>query len=211
LGSHPAPDLAAAKRSLRRDVRRAVRALDPAARVAAEARLRDRLAGVPGYAAAGAVLAYVNVFADEVDTGPLLRAVIAAGRTLLLPRVDRDAWRLRLHAIADPDAGLVPDAMGLREPPADAPEVAPSAVDFVVVPGVAFDPRGFRLGRGGGLYDRLLPCLRPDASRWALSLGPQLVPAVPVEPHDQPLDGIVLPDRTIGPLDRKTPAGGGAF
>jgi 5-formyltetrahydrofolate cyclo-ligase len=207
----PAPeaDLAAAKRRLRRAVRRDVLAMDPAARRAAEDDLRAGLAAVPGWREAGTVLLYVDVFPDEIATGPLLGAVLDSGRRLVLPRVDRDAWRLRLHAIDDLGAGLVRDRMGLLEPRPDAPEVAPEAVDLAVVPGVAFDPEGYRLGRGGGLYDRLLPRLRPDAPRWALALPPQLVAAVPVEPHDQRLDGIVLPGRTIRPPGRKSPPPGG--
>ena len=59
------------------------------------------------------------------------------------------------------------------------------------MPGLAFDAEGFRLGRGKGHYDRLLPTLRPEAPRWALALGPQWVDALPVEAHDQPLDGIL--------------------
>jgi 5-formyltetrahydrofolate cyclo-ligase len=75
------------------------------------------------------------------------------------------------------------------------------------VPGLAFDNRGFRLGRGAGHYDRLLPSLRSDAVCWALCLSCQVVEALPVEPHDAPLDGFSAPDkvawgarRTITPL-----------
>ena len=65
------------------------------------------------------------------------------------------------------------------------------------IPGVAFDERGYRLGRGAGHYDRLLPAMRADAVCWAFCLSCQLVPRLPIEPHDVPLDGITTPDRTV--------------
>ena len=67
----------------------------------------------------------------------------------------------------------------------------------ILVPGLAFDARGYRLGRGAGHYDRLLPRLRPEVSRWALILDCQWVEDLPVEPHDIPLDGVVSPGREI--------------
>ncbi len=70
-------------------------------------------------------------------------------------------------------------------------------VDWALVPGLAFDEQGFRLGRGGGYYDRLLPQLRPDATCWAICLSCQLMHALPVEPHDAPLNGIATPDRVV--------------
>ena len=57
--------------------------------------------------------------------------------------------------------------LGIPEPRPDLPEVPPAAVDWALVPGLAFDERGFRLGRGAGYYDRLIPLLRPDAICWA--------------------------------------------
>ena len=65
------------------------------------------------------------------------------------------------------------------------------------MPGLGFDDLGFRLGRGAGHYDRLLPLLRPDAPRWALALDCQWVEDLPVEPHDVPIDGVVSPGKTV--------------
>ena len=83
------------------------------------------------------------------------------------------------------------------EPRADLPEIPPESIDWVLVPGLAFDERGYRLGRGAGHYDRLLPQLRPDAACWALCLSCQLIPSLPIEPHDMPLDGVCTRDRLI--------------
>jgi 5-formyltetrahydrofolate cyclo-ligase len=183
-------DIRAEKRALRRAAVAGILAMDPAERRRQEAALAERLPGLPGFAGAGVVLLYANAFPEEIATGPLLRAALEAGKRLACPRVDRAARRLRLFRVADPAADLVPGTLGIPEPRPELPELAPDEVDWALVPGLAFDARGFRLGRGAGHYDRLLTALRPDAQRWALILEPQWVDALPVEPHDQPLDGV---------------------
>lgn len=67
----------------------------------------------------------------------------------------------------------------------------------MLVPGLAFDEQGYRLGRGAGHYDRLLPRLRPDTVCWSLCLSCQLIPRLPIEPHDRPLNGVSAPGRTV--------------
>ena len=75
--------------------------------------------------------------------------------------------------------------------------VAPGAVDWVLVPGVAFDPCGRRLGYGGGFYDRLLPLFAPGTARVAGAFDVQIVPRVPAAPHDLAVHTIVTETRTI--------------
>ena len=187
------------KQHLRRLVARCIHALDPVERSDQQRMLASRFAGLPGLDTSATVLLYVTAFPEELDTRPWLDWTLEHGRQLLCPRVDRQTRRLRLHEVNDLDADLVPSAMGIPEPRQDAPEVEPVAVDWVLVPGLAFDLRGYRLGRGGGYYDRLLPTLRPDAPRWALCFDCQWVDALPVEPHDVPLDGIVSPTHLATP------------
>ena len=125
-----------------------------------------------------------------------------AGKRVVLPRVDRSERRLRLHAVSDPRSELTPGVLGILEPVATLPEIPADAIDWVLVPGVAFDDRGYRLGRGAGHYDRLLPAMREDCICWALGLDCQVVPDLPVEPHDVPLDGITAPHQTIRGVGR---------
>jgi len=136
-------------------------------------------------------------FRSEWDSRGLARDVIASGRRLVLPRVDRDARELALHAIADLDADVAPGYVGIPEPRAACASVAPAEVDFVLVPGVAFDAQGRRLGYGGGFYDRLLPRLRPDAVLVAGAFDEQVVGAVPAASHDARVPLIVTPTRVI--------------
>jgi 5-formyltetrahydrofolate cyclo-ligase len=87
--------------------------------------------------------------------------------------------------------------MGIPEPVPDCHPVPRDAIDFVLVPGVAFDAAGRRLGYGGGYYDRLLPLLRPAAARVAGAFELQLVDRVPVSPYDLTVDAIVTESRTL--------------
>jgi 5-formyltetrahydrofolate cyclo-ligase len=185
------------KRALRREMVGRILALDPESRRREEAELADRFATLPGFAGAGTVLLYVTAFPEEVATGPLLDQALARGKRLLCPRVDRAERRLRLFQVGDPRRDLIPGTLGIPEPRFDCPEAEPSDVDWALVPGLAFDTKGYRVGRGAGHYDRLLPTLRPGAPRWALILDCQWVEDLPVEPHDVPLDGVVSPAKAI--------------
>jgi 5-formyltetrahydrofolate cyclo-ligase len=80
----------------------------------------------------------------------------------------------------------------------------------VLVPGLAFDATGHRLGRGAGHYDKLLPGLRPEVPRWALILDVQWSEDLPVEPHDQPLDGVADFRRMVLGRGHSTTALGGS-
>jgi 5-formyltetrahydrofolate cyclo-ligase len=188
---------APSKPGWRRAIIAAISALDPGQRRAQESSLIAAFPGLPGFAGAETVLLYISAFPEELKTGELLTYASDAGKHVLCPRVDRAARLLRLHRLTDPRTQLRPGVLGIPEPRPDLPEVPPEVVDWVLAPGLAFDEQGYRLGRGAGHYDRLLPRLRPDAVCWALCLSCQLVPQLPVEPHDMPLDGITTPDRTI--------------
>jgi len=187
-----------AKLAMRRQVLAARDALDLAVRSAAAQAIATRVAAFPEYASARALLLTLP-FRSEWDTLPLVRAALAAGKTVAVPRVDKASRMLELHAIADPRADIVASDQGIPEPRPACPQVPRDAIDFVLVPGVAFDLAGRRLGYGGGYYDRLLPLLSPRALRVAGAFEVQLVDRVPAAPHDLAVDAIVTESRTILP------------
>jgi 5-formyltetrahydrofolate cyclo-ligase len=195
------------KRALRRAMVERILALDPLGRSRDEAMLVDRFPSLPGFAEASTVLIYVTAFPEEIATRPMLTLAHQRGKVVLCPRVDRAERRLRLFRVDDPGRDLEPGMLGIPEPRPTCPEVEPEAVDWILVPGLAFDARGYRLGRGAGHYDRLLPRLRPEVSRWALILDCQWVKELPIEPHDIPVDGVVSPGREIlGRRDSSPPS-----
>lgn len=166
-------------RALRREL--AAKAPDAAARAAALAPL-DRLPPftvVAGYAPQGA----------EIDPGPLMRRFEEAGAQIALP-VSLAANAPLIFRAWRPAPELVRDAAGVMAPPAEAPELEP---DLVIVPLLAFDRAGMRLGQGAGYFDRTIAELGAGRALFALGLAyaGQGVARVPAEEHDRPLDAIL--------------------
>lgn len=127
---------------------------------------------------------------SEIDPRPLLSRLHGAGARLCLPRVGDDG-QLEFRAWAPGDT-LTPAKFGLMEPGTDQIELQPS---LLLLPLLAFDTSGGRLGYGKGHYDRALEALRADGRAFAcgLAFDGQRVEAVPSEAHDQPLDWVVTP------------------
>lgn len=193
--AHPAA-LHEAKQAMRTRVLAARDALPADARLAGSSAIAARIERLPAFAASHTVLLTLP-YGSEWDAWPLARRIAASHRRLVVPRVDRVARMLVLHAVGDPDRDVGAGYRGIPEPREDCTLVAPTAVDLVLVPGVAFDAGGRRLGYGGGYFDRLLPLMRPDAALAAGAFDEQIVDAVPVASHDRRVPCIVTPTRTI--------------
>lgn len=144
------------KSELRAFYRAQRKALDPAAQAVRDAELLSRLLTLPEYSRCGAVYTYIAK-PGEVDTHPLIRAAWANGKRVAAPRWDAAHEQLRFYWLSDA-AQLAPGAFGVMEPiPACPPADSASAADLCIVPGLAFDAAGYRLGYGKGCYDRYLP------------------------------------------------------
>jgi 5-formyltetrahydrofolate cyclo-ligase len=192
------PSLRLAKQVLRNRVLAERDNLPEPARASDSQAIRARLEALPSLAAAHTLLLTLP-FGSEWDTRPLAVRALQAGKRIVVPRVDRAARVLRLHAIADLDVDVVAGFLGLPEPREMQPIVEPGDVDFVLVPGVAFDASGRRVGYGGGFYDRLLPLIRAGVPRIAGAFEVQIVGEVPAGPGDQRVDAVVSPARTLVP------------
>ncbi len=187
-----------AKRSMRREVVGRIMAAPAESRKLQETRLLARFGDLPGFGQARTVLLYASAFPEEIDTRPFLAFAIESGKRMILPRVNAMLRRLDLVEVSNiAEGGLVAGRFGIPEPSPDAALVDPHEIDWVLVPGIAFDELGGRLGRGGGYYDRLLPTLRDDSPRWALIYDEQWVDRVPVEARDVRIDGIVSASRLV--------------
>lgn len=178
----PAGGVADRKRQLRTRMRAALAGLSPEARTRDSARLAARLPASPGWTAAGTVLGYVAL-PSEPDLGEALLALRRRGTTVALPKWDPGMGEYRPAVWAEGEP-LVPGPFGVPEPGASSgPALDWERLDLVLVPGLAFDHRGRRLGRGRGFYDRLLARAR-NARRWGVAFDLQVVDAVPTEPPD---------------------------
>jgi 5-formyltetrahydrofolate cyclo-ligase len=175
--------------ALRREARAAraafVAQIAPAVRQGLEAALARRLRPL---LEAPAVLGSYAAIGDEIDPAAIEAVATGRGWRLAFPRVVEDG--LVFHAAAF--AALAPGYRGIPEPPAGAPPLTPS---LLLVPLLAADRAGNRLGQGGGHYDRTLAALRAAGSPVAVGLAfdVQLVAALAPEPWDQPLDSVATP------------------
>ncbi len=132
-------------------------------------------------------------FRSEVDTFPMIMRCLAEDKRVVLPRVE--GTDLGLYLINHPDE-LAPGYIKIPEPTviSDDRKVSIHDVDAIVVPGAAFDPRGNRIGYGGGFYDRLLAGLQKSVSIIAPAYEEQVIESVPAEQHDRGVT-IIVTDR----------------
>lgn len=184
-----------AKAQLRAQVLLARRAMTAEERRAAENALARRSQELATLADAITVASYVSV-GSEPGTRPLLDALRASGKRVLLPVLlpDNDLdWAEYLGA-----TGLAPADRGLVEPTsARLGTDAVTQAQVVMIPGLAVDHQGVRLGRGGGSYDRVLSRLRMAGANPLLVVvlyAGEVVESVPREPHDHLVDAAITPD-----------------
>jgi 5-formyltetrahydrofolate cyclo-ligase len=187
--------LAAAKEEFRRRIHTSRARLSARERAAAASALRDAVLSLPQADMAGTVAAYYSL-ASEPDTHGLVYALWKRGSYVLLP-VLRPGNDLDWASYEGPHS-LRPGPRGVtepEEPPRGVTSVA--RADLVIVPALAVDRRGYRLGRGGGSYDRALARVGPNVVTIALLYDGELVGQLPAGPHDQRVRLAALPSRGI--------------
>jgi 5-formyltetrahydrofolate cyclo-ligase len=182
------------KARLRALMRARRRQLDPAWKATASQTIVSHLEALPVFQQARVVHTYV-AWRNEVDTHDLIRRLSQGGRRVAVPKVETATGQLRHYFIAD-FSGLQKGAFGILEPSPDPDRLAaPPQFDLVLVPGLAFDRAGNRLGMGEGYYDRFL--IEVHAPKIALAYDFQLVEKLPAEAHDQCVDIIVTEKEVI--------------
>jgi 5-formyltetrahydrofolate cyclo-ligase len=196
----PVVDTSSLKRDLRREMR-ARRAAIPAEK----RRVWDAYIGLklltshPLWDPCRGVLAYCSM-PDEVSTRAIFERALREEKALFLPRCVPGEKRFEAVRIHDPEEDLVPARLPhLLEPRLDLPAASDSdPIDLIVVPGIAFDLRGHRLGFGAGMYDRFL-AEHPSPYRLAFAYDLQVVDAIPASDHDVPVHAIQTEKRLIEP------------
>lgn len=183
-------DVAHRKAELRARARAARASLSAEDRAAASHAVSRRALELPPFADARAVLAYVAT-SEEIDCEPLLVALRAAGARVAVPRV-AGPRALDLHWVDDLGECEL-GSFGIREPTDEHENALLEEIDIVLVPGVAFDRAGHRIGFGGGFYDTLLAALPTNVPTIGLAFDQQIVEAIPAEEHDRHVDAVVTP------------------
>lgn len=189
--------LAVVKRSLRDQLRCQLQDIAPE-EVRRHSRLAvDRLMSTEAFATAETLMLYMPI-ACEVDLTALMLRCFQESRTICVPRVDWDhhrMWPVQIHRFDDKSFQM--DRYGLRMPDPSDPPAPPEAIDLAVIPGLGFDVRGYRLGRGGGYYDRFLSLPAFGGRKMGLCFDQQIIDRVPVAEHDVRMDLIVTDRRVI--------------
>jgi 5-formyltetrahydrofolate cyclo-ligase len=195
------PQLAGDKAELRRRLQASRRAMSPAELAASGRSIRDAVLDLPETQMAGTVAAYWSI-GTEPDTHGLLFGLWKRGSYVLLPLLLPDG-DLDWASYEGPDS-LRPGPRGLLEPTEPARGVgAVCSADLVLVPALAVDRSGLRLGRGGGSYDRALARVGAQIPTVALLYDPELLDQVPGGPHDQRVRMVARPSGGVTRLVRE--------
>ncbi|WP_366922909.1 5-formyltetrahydrofolate cyclo-ligase [Metallumcola ferriviriculae] len=185
------------KKELRRQIIQARLDLSPEAAAEKSETIIQKLISLPAYQEAGTIMTYV-AFNQEVETKGLIKYSLSQRKRVLVPVTVKKDRELIPSEVFHFPGDLQPGTWGILEPkPECFRPVSPSEIDMVVVPGVAFDKNGNRLGYGGGFYDRFLGKL-PKTSRFvAIAFELQIKDNVYHQEHDQPVHWVITEEQVI--------------
>ena len=185
------------KAGVRRALSEARRSLPPPERRERSRRIAGLCRGIAGFSSAEVVCSYVD-FREEVETAEFIAELLLEGRRVVVPVHEHGTAQplvfAEIHALSE----MVRNHFGILQPPLTAARLVPTAaIPLFLVPGLAFDPAGHRLGYGLGCYDRAFADAAPGALKVGLAFELQILESVPADPHDVPMDFVVTEDRVI--------------
>jgi 5-formyltetrahydrofolate cyclo-ligase len=176
------------KKKIRKEIMTVRNALTQEDRETMSASICARFVRLHAVEKSTAIMIFLS-FGREVDTDPIIEWAWRQGKRVLAPLCKPETREMTVYAIKT-FADVAPGYFGIREPKRDILQpAAKGEVDIVVVPAVAFDRRGYRVGYGGGYYDRFLADM--DVPAIGLAFSCQIIPEAPIDRYDQPVQGIV--------------------
>ena len=185
------------KQELRREIIKKRDSLSHEERIERSLRIGDALRNLREFQQAKVVHFFLTL-RSEVMTEGAIRGALSAGKTVVVPVIDKKHSRLSLSRIDDYDQELTITTHGILEPRPKSYKFIPlEEVNLMVLPGVAFDVRGHRLGYGAGYYDRLLKAEEERPLLVALAFEIQIVDEIPIGVHDIRMDKIITEERVI--------------
>lgn len=188
-----ASTIAEEKKALRQRIRKELAALTPEEQLPSDEALFERFLAVPEVQQAKTIFAFWGVPGKEPDTSKLIEKLIAQGKRVCLPRM------LSGHLMECPqyvpERPLVYITFGISEPDKDCPVIPKEEIDLALVPAVCYDRRGYRLGFGGGYYDRWLEDFK--GFKVGICRKSVLQDAVPIEEHDSFVDVLITEDECL--------------
>ena len=180
------------KAALRKEIRARLEQISPALRAVESIELCERLkAQIPS----ARTILFFAPLPDELDVWPVLELSLALGVNCALPFFDAEKGIYGARQLQNLAADIVTGKFGVREPAAGCAEIPLNQFDLILVPGMAFDSCGNRLGRARGFYDRLLA--EASGIKCGICHNFQLVEKIPTEPHDAKVNFILTPSRCV--------------
>ncbi|WP_372679612.1 5-formyltetrahydrofolate cyclo-ligase [Desulfosarcina sp.] len=159
--------------------------------------IENRLFEFANFLESKIVMLYVNT-ENEVATDAIIKRTYDFNKIVVLPAFDTAKFKMNLMKVDNPDKDLVVGPRGILEPnPARCKSVPLDSIDIAIVPGIAMDEKGGRIGSGDGYYDRVIPDLPMTTRKVGLVFEGQLIPQVPMESHDKHVDIIITEKRVI--------------
>lgn len=185
------------KREIREEIARKLAALAPEVVLEKNKEIENRLFEFANFLESRIVLLYTTL-KPEVESLGIIRRSYQYNKIIVLPSFNPDTHKVRLYKVDNLDKDLVQSPRGNLEPnPRLCKTVPLDCLDLAIVPGVAMDEKGGRIGSGQGYYDRLIPDLPLTTRKVGLVFEAQILPNIPMESHDKHLDIIVTENRII--------------
>jgi 5-formyltetrahydrofolate cyclo-ligase len=185
------------KREIRKKALHSRKSLSQEQRRQKSARILKKILSLSVYCTSRTIMVYLD-FQDEVETTEIAREILRTDKRLLIPYCHKQD--IIACEISDLTQDVYPGMLGIREPhPERLRSVSPEEIDLALVPGVAFDYRGNRIGFGKGYYDRFLPKLREGTPVIGLAFACQLVEKIEAEEHDYKMSLLITENGVIYP------------
>jgi len=185
------------KQEIRNDIAKILGKLSDKEIATKTKQIEDRLFDFANFLEAKIVLLYVNN-KTEVKSSNIIKKCFDFNKIVILPAFDIKKYKMELMKVDDLDNDLIAGQRGILEPDINRCKNVPvDCIDLAIIPGVAFDEKGGRIGSGEGYYDRFIPKLSITTRKVALALECQIIRQVPVESHDKYVDIIITEERVI--------------
>lgn len=185
------------KHDIRNDMAKAIDAFSKEELEEKTSRIEARLFEFANFLESNISLLYVN-HGFEVNTRRIIERCLGYNKIIILPSFNTDTFQMKLMKVDNLGTDLKMGPRGILEPNADNCKIVPiERIDIAIIPGVALDEKGGRVGSGEGFYDRFIPKLPITTRKVSLAFECQIIPQVPMESHDKYVDIIITEKRII--------------
>jgi 5-formyltetrahydrofolate cyclo-ligase len=190
-------EIRAAKIQIRDEIANTISALSASEIDEKTRAIESRLFDFANFLESKIALMYINSNL-EVPTDSIIQKAYSYNKIVVLPAFDPESFKMTLMKVDAFEQELIPGPRKILEPDAGRCKIVPmDRIDIAIIPGLAFDEKGGRIGSGTGYYDRLIPRLAITTRKVALTFEEQIVPQAPMESHDKHVDIIITDKRII--------------